>query len=64
MGILGNPVRTCEESDPGVHLPPLTYPRSNRLLFRFALRVFYGNIILENVENIPPRGVPWSADMI
>ncbi|RDX52699.1 hypothetical protein OH76DRAFT_1480318 [Lentinus brumalis] len=29
-----------------------------RLLFRFALRVFYGNIILENVENIPPRGVP------
>ncbi|RPD73456.1 hypothetical protein L226DRAFT_546418 [Lentinus tigrinus ALCF2SS1-7] len=30
-----------------------------RHLFRNALRVFYGNIVLEGVENIPQRGVPW-----
>ncbi|RPD59125.1 hypothetical protein L227DRAFT_601486 [Lentinus tigrinus ALCF2SS1-6] len=29
-----------------------------RHLFRNALRVFYGNIVLEGVENIPQRGVP------
>ncbi|TBU25155.1 hypothetical protein BD311DRAFT_790578 [Dichomitus squalens] len=29
-----------------------------RLLFKFVLKIFYGTIVVENVDNIPPRGVP------
>lgn len=30
-----------------------------RLLFKFVLKIFYGTIVVENVDHIPPRGVPW-----
>ncbi|KAI0696712.1 hypothetical protein BC835DRAFT_1271571 [Cytidiella melzeri] len=29
-----------------------------RLLFKFVLKIFYGTIVVEGTENIPPRGVP------
>ncbi|KAI0632359.1 hypothetical protein C8Q77DRAFT_1197670 [Trametes polyzona] len=29
-----------------------------RLLFKFVLKIFYGTIVVENVDLIPPRGVP------
>ena len=34
-------------------------PDDGRLLFKFVLKIFYGTIVVEGVENIPPRGVPW-----
>ena len=30
-----------------------------RWLFKFVLKIFYGTIVVENVDYIPPRGVPW-----
>ncbi|KAI0088038.1 hypothetical protein BDY19DRAFT_205795 [Irpex rosettiformis] len=29
-----------------------------RVLFKFVLKIFYGTIVVEGTENIPPRGVP------
>ncbi|KAH9847959.1 hypothetical protein C2E23DRAFT_740771 [Lenzites betulinus] len=29
-----------------------------RLLFKFVLKIFYGTIVVENVDLIPPRGTP------
>ncbi|KAH9931180.1 uncharacterized protein BXZ73DRAFT_47432 [Epithele typhae] len=29
-----------------------------RWLFKFVLKIFYGTIVVENTENIPPRGTP------
>ncbi|KAM5533713.1 hypothetical protein V8D89_012586 [Ganoderma adspersum] len=29
-----------------------------RWLFKFVLKIFYGTIVVENVDHIPPRGVP------
>lgn len=31
----------------------------DRLLFKFVLKVFYGTIVVENEEYIPPDGRPW-----
>ncbi|OJT08103.1 hypothetical protein TRAPUB_1038 [Trametes pubescens] len=30
-----------------------------RLLFKFVLKIFYGTIVVENADLIPPRGTPW-----
>ena len=30
------------------------------LLFRFVLKIFYGTIVIENVDLIPETGRPWS----
>jgi hypothetical protein len=34
---------------------------SPRLLFKFVLKIFYGSIVVENSDLIPPDGGPWSA---
>jgi len=39
--------------------PSLTI--SPRLLFRFVLKIFYGSIVVENPDSIPPDGQPWSV---
>ena len=31
------------------------------LLFRFVLKIFYGTIVIENVDLIPETGRPWSV---
>ena len=33
------------------------------LLFRFVLKIFYGTIVIENVDLIPETGRPWSVDI-
>ena len=33
------------------------------LLFRFVLKIFYGTIVIENVDLIPEAGRPWSVDI-
>jgi len=30
-----------------------------RLLFKFVLKIFYGSIVVENVELVPKTGQPW-----
>lgn len=30
-----------------------------RLLFKFVLKIFYGTIVVENADVIPPNGRPW-----
>jgi len=32
-----------------------------RLLFKFVLKIFYGTIVVENVDLIPETGRPWCA---
>ena len=32
---------------------------SPRLLFKFVLKIFYGSIVVENSDLIPPDGQPW-----
>ena len=31
------------------------------LLFQFVLKIFYGTIVIENVDLIPEAGRPWSV---
>ena len=33
----------------------------SRFLFRFVLKIFYGTIVIENVDLIPETGRPWFA---
>ena len=33
------------------------------LLFQFVLKIFYGTIVIENVDLIPEAGRPWSVDI-
>lgn len=32
---------------------------TSRLMFKFVLKIFYGTIVVENADLIPPRGTPW-----
>ena len=38
---------------PGFHLHPV------RILFSILIKIFYGTVVVEGVENIPQTGRPW-----
>ena len=43
-----------------IYFPFLNSPIFS-LLFRFVLKIFYGTIVIENVDLIPEAGRPWSV---